>query len=135
MSLRIHTFTPEELADDSLHAQMARPSNVVPGVPYLLTESPTFMGLSATTGIPLTELRDALAALDAVPRPTTVAEWNERALARRQAMKENVGVRGLACSKCGVELVDTQPNWTLASSPPKKRLDCPACENIEYIYV
>lgn len=135
MAIRIHTFTPEELADTSLQAAMFRPRGAIAGVPYLLVEEASAFGLPQTVGLPLTELRDALAALPGPPEPTTVAGWNERALARRRAVKERQGIQGLRCSACGGELVDTHPDVLLASNPPKKRLDCPACSNIEYVYV
>lgn len=31
---------------------------------------------------------------------------------------------GIACPKCGEELLDSQPNVTLASMPPKKNVHC-----------
>lgn len=134
MAIRIHTFTPEELADTSLQATMFRPRGAIAGVPYLLIEEASAFGLPQTVGLPLTELRDALAALPGPPEPTTVAEWNERAISRRRAAKDDHVIKGLPCPKCGEILVDTEPNCLLASNPPKKRLDCPACKNIEYVF-
>jgi len=32
---------------------------------------------------------------------------------------------GIACPKCGEELVDSQPNVTLTSMPPQKNVHCP----------
>lgn len=31
---------------------------------------------------------------------------------------------GIACPKCGEEMLDTQPNVTLTSMPPKKNVGC-----------
>ena len=31
---------------------------------------------------------------------------------------------GISCPKCGEELLDTQPNVTLTSMPPKKNVGC-----------
>lgn len=31
---------------------------------------------------------------------------------------------GIACPKCGEELLDTNPNVTLTSMPPKKNVGC-----------
>jgi hypothetical protein len=31
---------------------------------------------------------------------------------------------GIACPKCGEELLDTKPNETLTSIPPKKNVGC-----------
>jgi hypothetical protein len=39
---------------------------------------------------------------------------------------------GIACPKCGEELLDTQPNVTLASMPPKKNVGC-SSEKCDYI--
>ena len=35
---------------------------------------------------------------------------------------------GLACPKCGTELVDSSPNTVLTSNPPQKNVHCPTCE-------
>jgi ribosomal protein S27AE len=35
---------------------------------------------------------------------------------------------GIACPKCGEELVDSQPNVTLTSMPPQKNIHCPKCD-------
>lgn len=35
---------------------------------------------------------------------------------------------GLACPKCGNELLDSTPNMTLTSMPPKKSVHCDNCE-------
>ncbi len=34
---------------------------------------------------------------------------------------------GIACPDCGRELVDTSPNFTLLSVPPKKHVGCNRC--------
>lgn len=130
--MEIKTYTDAELAEPQTLKQA--PSGAQPGVPYLIIRVP-YQGVRLAMALPLTELRDALAALPGPERPTTVAAWNERALARRQAAKENVGITGLKCTACGGVLVDTEPNCVFACSPPKKRLDCRDCQNIEYVYV
>ncbi len=33
---------------------------------------------------------------------------------------------GIACPRCGSELLDTHPSLTLMSYPPKKRVGCPS---------
>jgi len=38
---------------------------------------------------------------------------------------------GIACPKCGAELLDTQPNVTLTSMPPQKNVGC-SSENCDY---
>ena len=39
---------------------------------------------------------------------------------------------GIACPKCGKELLDTQPNVTLTSMPLKKNIGC-SNENCDYV--
>ena len=39
---------------------------------------------------------------------------------------------GIACPKCGSELVDTNPMETLTSYPPQKNINCIECEYIGY---
>lgn len=39
-------------------------------------------------------------------------------------MGQNPTFNGIACPKCGEELLDTQPNVTLTSMPPKKNVGC-----------
>lgn len=34
---------------------------------------------------------------------------------------------GIACPKCGTELMDSNPGFTLTSSPPQKNTECPSC--------
>jgi C4-type Zn-finger protein len=38
---------------------------------------------------------------------------------------------GIACPKCGEELLDTQPNVTLSSMPPQKNVGC-SSKNCDY---
>ena len=35
---------------------------------------------------------------------------------------------GIGCPQCGEELVDSMPNITLTSLPPKKDIHCPYCD-------
>lgn len=35
---------------------------------------------------------------------------------------------GIACPKCGEELLDSNPNMTLTSYPPKKNIHCEKCD-------
>lgn len=37
-------------------------------------------------------------------------------------------LNGIACPKCGKELVDSCPSITLTSNPPKKHVRCPECK-------
>lgn len=39
-------------------------------------------------------------------------------------MGQKPTLNGIACPKCGKELLDTQPNVTLTSIPPKKNIGC-----------
>lgn len=39
---------------------------------------------------------------------------------------------GIACPKCGTELIDSDPTMTLASNPPQKNIKCPSCDYVGY---
>ena len=41
---------------------------------------------------------------------------------------------GIACPKCGEELMDSNPMMTLTSHPPQKNVHCPKCEYSGYRY-
>jgi hypothetical protein len=41
---------------------------------------------------------------------------------------------GIACPKCGKELMDTNPMSTLTSNPLQKNVHCPKCEYSGYRY-
>jgi predicted RNA-binding Zn-ribbon protein involved in translation (DUF1610 family) len=41
--------------------------------------------------------------------------------------KEKDNHNGIACPKCGEEMIDTNPNVTLTSCPPKKNVGCEKC--------
>lgn len=40
-------------------------------------------------------------------------------------------LNGIACPKCGEELLDTKPNMTFTSMPPKKSVSC-SSEECDY---
>lgn len=39
---------------------------------------------------------------------------------------------GIACPKCGTELIDSDPTMTLASNPPQTNIKCPSCDYVGY---
>lgn len=39
---------------------------------------------------------------------------------------------GIACPKCGKELVDSEPHITLTSNPPQTRIACESCDYSGY---
>ena len=56
-------------------------------------------------------------------RLKTLEEHNgERRLQPQEACSS-----GIACPKCGVELVVTNPGWLLMSLPAQKQIHCPEC--------
>lgn len=57
----------------------------------------------------------------------SLEDFNAR---QAQIRHEQAGPRpnGIACPECNLELVDSQPQYTLASSPPQKEIHCPACQ-------
>lgn len=41
-------------------------------------------------------------------------------------------LNGIACPKCGEELIDSNPMETLTSYPPQKNVNCSKCEYVGY---
>lgn len=60
----------------------------------------------------------------------TLQEHNElkRKLHDEGFAKKN----GIACPKCGHEMVDTNPGMLLTSNPPQKDVHCPMCSHHDY---
>ena len=57
----------------------------------------------------------------------TLDEYNKQ---RQEAFVPNSNEpcpNGIACSRCGVELMDRNPMYVLASYPPQKEVYCPSC--------
>ena len=52
----------------------------------------------------------------------------------RGLMGQDPVLNGIACPKCGEELLDTKPNETLTSMPPKKNVGCSSkkCDYMGY---
>jgi DNA-directed RNA polymerase subunit RPC12/RpoP len=58
----------------------------------------------------------------------TLDEFNRDRRMLHEMMERYASVKnGIACPECGGELVDSEPNTTLTSNPPQKRIHCPAC--------
>lgn len=61
----------------------------------------------------------------------TLEKFNER---RKQSWElqeseNNIPkLNGISCPRCGAELFDTEPAYTLMSNPPKKNIHCSECE-------
>lgn len=52
----------------------------------------------------------------------TATDWNS-------FLYGNTPVKnGIACPKCGEELMDSQPMMTLTSHPAQKTIHCPSCD-------
>lgn len=64
----------------------------------------------------------------------SLAEHNAQASAFHNSFNYmgNPIKNGLACPKCGNELLDSTPNMTLTSMPPKKSIHCDKCEYKSY---
>lgn len=52
--------------------------------------------------------------------------------ARARLEENKPRLNGLACPLCGAELLDSQPMYTLASSPPQKNVNCSKCNYAGY---
>lgn len=60
-------------------------------------------------------------------------EHNSNSWSNYSSMFENSPKpNGIACPKCGEELMDSQPMMTLTSNPPKKDIHCPSCGYVGY---
>ena len=46
--------------------------------------------------------------------------------------RPKVAKNGIACPKCGAELIDTSPGTILASNPPQKNIGCEV-EGCDYV--
>lgn len=53
-------------------------------------------------------------------------EANGETLERRAKMK-GPQPNGIACSKCGAEMYDSEPGLALLSDPPQTPIKCPKC--------
>lgn len=56
----------------------------------------------------------------------TLEEHNKERIAVHK-QRNSIHFNGIACPKCGEELIDSNPGETLLSSPPKKNINCPNC--------
>jgi len=66
---------------------------------------------------------------------TSLDEHNSNAWSTQVNMYSNEPrPNGIACPKCGNELMDTNPMMTLTSHPAKKDVHCPKCEYKGYRY-
>jgi hypothetical protein len=60
-------------------------------------------------------------------------EHNTTAIAWNSSLYENTPVpNGIACPKCGEELMDSNPMITLTSHPAQKNTHCLSCEYVGY---
>lgn len=62
----------------------------------------------------------------------TLKENNEKIL---NDSKPKTIKNGIACDKCGEELIDSYPNLILTSYPAQKNVHCEKCGFIGYRYV
>jgi C4-type Zn-finger protein len=65
----------------------------------------------------------------------SLVEYNSMSITFHLAMlSPKPTPNGIACPKCGEELLDTQPNVTLTSMPPQKNVGCSSkkCDYIGY---
>ena len=57
-------------------------------------------------------------------------DYNKRRRADHNLMRQAMtrqSPNGIACPTCGKELFDSNPNETLTSDPPQKRVHCNEC--------
>lgn len=63
----------------------------------------------------------------------SLEENNGRAYSSYPSNKPQLN--GVACPKCGSELVDSHPNITLTSFPAKKNTACTNCDYIGFRFI
>lgn len=66
------------------------------------------------------------------PRLKTLEEHNSERYKVHNSYSSRPRPNGIACPKCGSELVDSDPSTQLASNPPQKNINCPSCNYIGY---
>ena len=58
----------------------------------------------------------------------TLSDWNKQVGEQvHDWMCNEPQPNGIACEKCGAELLDTTPNMICSSLPPKKNVNCEQC--------
>lgn len=58
---------------------------------------------------------------------------NAESRKRQSGMNDNSpAFNGIACPKCGKELLDTNPMITLTSNPAQKNINCSKCDYVGY---
>jgi hypothetical protein len=63
----------------------------------------------------------------------TLAEHNAIAGSSQFSMNNNNPIpNGIACPKCGEELMDSNPMLTLTSFPAQKNVNCSKCDYVGY---
>ena len=67
----------------------------------------------------------------------TLEENNAFAFSRTHVNFSAPQLNGVACPKCGSELLDSQPNAILTWSPPQKKTKCSSekCDYIGYRFI
>lgn len=58
-------------------------------------------------------------------------EFNQRVL-RENSYSNEPKPNGIACPKCGEELMDSSPMTTLTSYPAQKYIHCPKCDYVGF---
>jgi DNA-directed RNA polymerase subunit RPC12/RpoP len=66
-----------------------------------------------------------------MPELESLEDHNKRKHKEYQTSKQSQP-NGIACPKCGAELVDTHPYLSLTSIPPQKDVNCTKCDYVGY---
>ena len=93
--------------------------------PYL-GQKPVWNGKTVTV--------DKMGTIKEVKSMQNLNEYNSNKLRARQNQTNKNGWErnGIACPKCGTELVDPNPHVKLMSNPPQKNILCPKCNFTGY---
>lgn len=62
----------------------------------------------------------------------SLKEFNSERYKHHESYSNIPRPNGIACPKCNLELLDSDPSTQLASNPPQKNIHCPSCDYVGY---
>ena len=62
----------------------------------------------------------------------SLKEFNSERYKNHESYSNIPRPNGIACPKCNLELLDSDPSTQLASNPPQKNIHCPSCDYVGY---
>jgi len=62
-------------------------------------------------------------------------QHNKERYAQIAKERETESFTGIACPKCGTEMINPSPNMVLTSNPPQINVLCPKCDHRGYAVI